>query len=258
MKKREKVGLASELRKQRQAVYKTVVDAEADLAFIQEDRESEFEERAREERTARLFARLDERGKLEIEAIDAALRRLADDTYGLCDSCGEAISLPRLKALPATPYCIDCARKRETSAPGKDEEAPELPRRGALPADMTLLSDREVENSLREMVRDDGRVDTHELRIVSRHGVVYLDGAVPSEGEHQILRKILTDVAGLQEVVDRLQTNELLWARSDRDKDPIAQEVELRPEPASTEDLVENLEDDLDYNAPAKPTSDEE
>ena len=78
------------------------------------------------------------------------------------------------------------------------------------------MTDREVETALREEVRQDARVDMEELRIVCRHGVAYLDGAVPSEAEHQILRKLLTDVFGLQEVVDRLQVKEVLWEREDR------------------------------------------
>jgi hypothetical protein len=35
--------------------------------------------------------------------------------------------------------------------------------------------------------------------------VVYLEGAVPSEPEHEILLAILTDVAGVQEIVDNLE-----------------------------------------------------
>ncbi len=40
-------------------------------------------------------------------------------------------------------------------------------------------SDREIEAALHELAREDGRIDVDELRIVCRHGVVYLDGAVP-------------------------------------------------------------------------------
>ncbi|MBI3782568.1 MAG: TraR/DksA C4-type zinc finger protein [Deltaproteobacteria bacterium] len=258
MKKKDIVGLASDLRRQRDAIYKTVVDTEADLSFINEERESELEERAQEERSARLFARLDERGKREIEAIDAALQRIVDGSYGKCTSCGEAILLPRLKALPATSFCIACAHDREIAGPPRGTEELERPQRGALPPDLNLLSEREVEAALREMVREDGRVDTDELRIVSRHGVVYLDGVVPSEAERQILHKLLTDIAGVQEVVDRLQVNNLFWERADRDKPGAAAEVELAREPPSTEDIVENLEDGLEYSAPEKPTSDEE
>lgn len=45
----------------------------------------------------------------EIAAIDAALRRLDDGTYGICVSCGDEISAARLAARPASAECVDCA-----------------------------------------------------------------------------------------------------------------------------------------------------
>ena len=44
----------------------------------------------------------------ELDQLDAARRRLADLSYGLCLECGDAIDLRRLEALPATPYCTGC------------------------------------------------------------------------------------------------------------------------------------------------------
>jgi DnaK suppressor protein len=45
-------------------------------------------------------------------AIDAALRRIDDGTYGLCTNCGKPISEERLEALPWASLCIDCAKAR--------------------------------------------------------------------------------------------------------------------------------------------------
>ena len=39
----------------------------------------------------------------------AALERIAQGTYGRCESCGGAIGRQRLLALPATRFCITCA-----------------------------------------------------------------------------------------------------------------------------------------------------
>ena len=44
-----------------------------------------------------------------------ALRRLEEGTYGECESCGTAIPLERLQAVPATRYCRDCAEKEQGS-----------------------------------------------------------------------------------------------------------------------------------------------
>jgi RNA polymerase-binding protein DksA len=43
--------------------------------------------------------------------IDAALERIEEGTYGICETCGEPISEERLEAIPYTTQCIDCKRK---------------------------------------------------------------------------------------------------------------------------------------------------
>jgi RNA polymerase-binding protein DksA len=48
-----------------------------------------------------------------LQAIDAALRRIEDGTYGICRTCGEPIDPERLEALPWTTQCIDCKRREE-------------------------------------------------------------------------------------------------------------------------------------------------
>ena len=48
-----------------------------------------------------------------IKKIKEALARLENDTYGVCEECGEDISVPRLKARPVTTLCIDCKAKEE-------------------------------------------------------------------------------------------------------------------------------------------------
>ncbi len=45
---------------------------------------------------------------LVIKAIDGALDKIKDGTYGKCDICGKAIPLERLEAVPYTAVCFDC------------------------------------------------------------------------------------------------------------------------------------------------------
>jgi RNA polymerase-binding transcription factor DksA len=45
----------------------------------------------------------------QLAAIDAALARVHDGTYGTCQVCGTPIAPERLDALPATPTCVGCA-----------------------------------------------------------------------------------------------------------------------------------------------------
>jgi len=57
--------------------------------------------------------RLRDRDRKLINKINEALERIEDATYGICEGCGEDISIPRLKARPVTTLCIDCKSKQE-------------------------------------------------------------------------------------------------------------------------------------------------
>lgn len=39
-----------------------------------------------------------------------ALQRIDDGTYGICTTCLRRIPKERLEVMPATRYCVDCAR----------------------------------------------------------------------------------------------------------------------------------------------------
>lgn len=45
--------------------------------------------------------------------IDAALMKLREGTYGICEECGGEITAERLRVLPFAVYCRDCQEKRE-------------------------------------------------------------------------------------------------------------------------------------------------
>ncbi|RMD92288.1 MAG: TraR/DksA family transcriptional regulator [Alphaproteobacteria bacterium] len=47
--------------------------------------------------------------QLEIQQIDAALKRIEEGEYGYCVRCGEEIAPERLDLLPHTPFCARCA-----------------------------------------------------------------------------------------------------------------------------------------------------
>jgi RNA polymerase-binding protein DksA len=56
---------------------------------------------------------LEENSEQVLRAIDAALQRIEDGTYGVCTTCGQPISEERLEAIPYATQCIDCRRKGE-------------------------------------------------------------------------------------------------------------------------------------------------
>jgi len=70
-----------------------------DLASDERDREINFILNARE--------------REKLLAIDEALQRIKDKTYGLCESCEGEIQLGRLKVLPFTRLCVRCQEENE-------------------------------------------------------------------------------------------------------------------------------------------------
>ncbi|MBI4516480.1 MAG: RNA polymerase-binding protein DksA [Deltaproteobacteria bacterium] len=70
-------------------------------------------DRASLESDRNALLRIRDRERKLIAKIDEALQRIADGTYGLCESCGEAIGVERLKARPVTTLCIDCKAEQE-------------------------------------------------------------------------------------------------------------------------------------------------
>jgi RNA polymerase-binding transcription factor DksA len=46
----------------------------------------------------------------DIRAVDAALDRVANGSYGVCVRCGRPIGADRLRARPTAELCIACAR----------------------------------------------------------------------------------------------------------------------------------------------------
>jgi DnaK suppressor protein len=48
-----------------------------------------------------------------LQEVDAALKRIESDEYGLCQMCDEPIALLRLQAQPHTANCIVCQSKQE-------------------------------------------------------------------------------------------------------------------------------------------------
>jgi RNA polymerase-binding transcription factor DksA len=46
-----------------------------------------------------------------LEAVNAALSRIEQGTFGKCEGCQGNITTERLEALPYAPLCISCARR---------------------------------------------------------------------------------------------------------------------------------------------------
>ncbi|WP_176086836.1 TraR/DksA C4-type zinc finger protein [Martelella sp. HB161492] len=66
-------------------------------------------ERATEAENDEVLEEFGQVGADEMRAIDAALERIEEGTFGICVNCGKPISSERLEAVPYTPFCKKCA-----------------------------------------------------------------------------------------------------------------------------------------------------
>ncbi|MBW1990928.1 MAG: RNA polymerase-binding protein DksA [Deltaproteobacteria bacterium] len=70
-------------------------------------------DRAALETDRNFILRIRDRERKLIAKIQAALERIEDGTYGICEICGGEISEKRLRARPVTTMCISCKSRME-------------------------------------------------------------------------------------------------------------------------------------------------
>jgi DnaK suppressor protein len=77
-------------------------------------REEEADEASELEKRLALEKRLGE----SLNEVEHALQKYEAGTYGLCDSCGQAIEQARLEALPQASLCLSCKASQAKDAKG--------------------------------------------------------------------------------------------------------------------------------------------
>ena len=70
-------------------------------------------DRASLEADRNFMLRIRDRESKLIKKVKKALERIENGTFGICESCGEEISIKRLNARPVTTQCIECKTKDE-------------------------------------------------------------------------------------------------------------------------------------------------
>jgi DnaK suppressor protein len=70
-------------------------------------------DRASQEEEFSVELRARDRERKLLRKIDRALERLANDSYGYCETCGIEIGIRRLEARPTAELCIDCKHLEE-------------------------------------------------------------------------------------------------------------------------------------------------
>jgi DnaK suppressor protein len=101
--------LLAEQRRVEQRIFRIATD----LYDMESERDIEYTDHAQEEAVNDTMIAQDERSRRLTEEIQAALARLAEGTYGRCESCGEPINPARLEVLPTARRCVSCQEEVE-------------------------------------------------------------------------------------------------------------------------------------------------
>lgn len=91
----------------------SIADNTMSELVLQASKEIEYIDQASAEIDQSLRLRIRSRESLLIKKIRQALERIENNSYGICESCGEDISIKRLEARPVTTKCIDCKEEEE-------------------------------------------------------------------------------------------------------------------------------------------------
>jgi DnaK suppressor protein len=70
-------------------------------------------DRATAESDRSFTLRIRDRERRLIHKIQAAIQRLDDGEYGICEECSDDIGVARLKARPVTTLCVACKARQE-------------------------------------------------------------------------------------------------------------------------------------------------
>jgi DnaK suppressor protein len=99
----------------RAELLRTVAANDEEMAGLEAPAPGDSTDRAATSSVTSLVSRLAGQDKRELDEIAEALRRLGSRAYGFCESCREPIALPRLRAVPATRFCLTCQEAEEVT-----------------------------------------------------------------------------------------------------------------------------------------------
>lgn len=110
-------GVLEEFRTQLNGWIKELLEkAESTRNGMNDDNKATFPDptdRASMESSRSFTLRIRDRERKLITKIQEAIDRIDEGTFGLCEICGEEISVGRLKARPVTTLCLECKESQE-------------------------------------------------------------------------------------------------------------------------------------------------
>ncbi len=110
--------------KQRQRLQETKAELERMVRGLEEDQqfraeeEGDFTEHDSGDMSQSLFTReldatVEQTMEKRLEAVERALQKVEEGTYGVCDDTGEPIPKGRLEAMPEAIYTVEAQQRRE-------------------------------------------------------------------------------------------------------------------------------------------------
>lgn len=94
-----------------EAKRKELLSGSSDLEEIAIENAAEEFDRLQQQLNREVAIRNLDRQSTLLKSVQAALARMADETFGVCLRCDEPIPEKRLNALPWAAYCVPCQEK---------------------------------------------------------------------------------------------------------------------------------------------------
>ncbi len=109
----EKDGVRKTLLGMREKLLAGISESPIPEALVTQTDIGDIIDQAGDERDRELSLLLSGRDKEKLHAINEALEKLGEGTYGICEECGDKIGSGRLKVMPLARFCVSCQSKLE-------------------------------------------------------------------------------------------------------------------------------------------------
>ena len=101
------------LQSRREELMKTIARTEEEGRQADDDQTVDLADKAANSYTKEFLFGMTNTDRTILSMIDAALKRIQSNEYGLCANCQEEMQQKRLEAVPWAKHCISCQEKME-------------------------------------------------------------------------------------------------------------------------------------------------